>query len=46
MIIEMVACLSALGKVKVAKQEETYVNLKDSEKKTWKEDIRIIIKTN
>ena len=35
---EMVACLSALGKVKVAKQEETYVNLKDSEKKTWKED--------
>lgn len=35
---EMVASLSHLGKVKVAKQEETFVNIQDEEKKTWKED--------
>lgn len=35
---EMVACLSQLGKVKVAKQENTFVKLNNNERKTWKED--------
>ena len=35
---EMVNVLSGLGKVKVAKKENTFIIINDDKKKTWKED--------
>lgn len=35
---EMVNVLSGMGKVKVAKKEDTFVVINDEKKKTWKED--------